>query len=389
MTIVFYCQHVLGLGHFMRSLAIVRALAPHRTVFVTGGPDVPGELPDHVVHERLPVLSMDEEFREILSSSDLDSVKSERTARLFSILERERPDVFVVELYPFGRRSFEFELLPVLGAIRSGDFGGPAVLCSLRDILVEKQDPEKFQSRVIGKLNTLFDGLLIHSDPELFPLDESFPRMPEVAVPVFYTGFVTERPSAGARERVRSQMGLEPDDTLVVASAGGGKVGSELLFATVEAYPLLEAKFRARLQIFTGPFLDEEAYQRLVALSSAHEKISVSRFSGNFLDVLAAADVSLSLAGYNTTMNILASGVPALVWPFAQNREQRTRAERLSNLGALGILEASDLDPGRLATLVNTLLRSGLRPFDGGFRLDGAAESARLIVSRKWRTVNV
>jgi predicted glycosyltransferase len=389
MTIVFYCQHVLGLGHFMRSLSIVRALAPNRTVFVTGGPEVPGDLPAHVVHERLPVLSMDEEFREILSNNDLEAVKSERTARLFSILERERPDVFVVELYPFGRRSFEFELLPVLEAIRRRDFGGPAVLCSLRDILVEKQDPEKFQTRVVGKLNTLFDGLLIHSDPELFPLQESFPRMAEVAVPVAYTGFVTETPTSGARERVRSQLGLGSGDSLIVASAGGGKVGSELLFSAVKAYPLLGAQFRPRLQIFTGPFLDEEAYQRLVALSSAHENISVSRFTSNFLDVLAAADASLSLAGYNTAMNILASGVPALVWPFAQNREQRTRAERLSDLGALGLLEASDLDPARLAILVNTLLRSGLRPSEGGFRLDGAAESARLIASRKWRTVNL
>lgn len=389
MTIVFYCQHVLGLGHFMRSLSIVRALAPHRTVFVTGGPEVPGELPSHVVHERLPVLSMDEEFRDILSDADLETVKSERTARLFSILERERPDVLVVELYPFGRRSFEFELLPVLEAVRRGEFGGPAVLCSLRDILVEKKDPEKFQARVIGKLNTLFDGLLIHSDPELFPLEESFPRVGEIAVPVSYTGFVTERPTPGSRLRIRGQLGLGPDEKLIVASAGGGKVGSELLFSAVRAYPLLKAEYPPRLQIFTGPFLDEDAYQLLLALSLAHENILVSRFSGNFLDVLAAADVSLSLAGYNTTMNILASGVPALVWPFAQNREQRTRAERLSNLGALGLLEASDLEPARLAALVNSLLRSGLRPSEGGFRLDGAAESARLIVSRKWQTVNL
>jgi len=184
-------------------------------------------------------------------------------------------------------------------------------------------------------------------------------------------------------------MGLGPDEKLIVASAGGGKVGSELLFSAVQAYPLLETEYPPCLQIFTGPFLDEDAFQLLLALSLAHENILVSRFSGNFLDVLAAADVSLSLAGYNTTMNILASGVPALVWPFAQNREQRTRAERLSNLGALGLLEASDLEPARLAALVSTLLRSGLRPSEGGFRLDGAAESARLIVSRKWQTVNL
>jgi len=385
MKIVFYCQHVLGLGHLMRSLAIVRALAPHRVVFVTGGPEAPVDLPDHVVLERLPVMSMDEEFSAMLSDGDPEAVKAARAARLEAIMERERPDVFVVELYPFGRRAFEFELVPVLEAIREGAFGRPAVLCSLRDILVEKSNPEKYQSRVIARLNTLFDGLLVHSDPKLFPLEETFPRLAEVSIPVAYTGFVTEMPSPGARERVRREMGLGDSDSLVVASAGGGKVGSELLFAAVKSYPFGNTNNPLRLEIFTGPFLDEEAYKRLGADSSAHERIFVSRFSGRFLDMLAAADASLSLAGYNTTMNVLASGVPALVWPFAQNGEQRSRAERLARLGALGVLDDADLEPARLAELTGELLRRGRKLSPDAFSLDGAGRTASLIATGAWQ----
>ena len=385
MNIVFYCQHVLGLGHYMRSLAIVRALAPNRVVFVTGGPEVPGDLPPHVTHERLPMLAMDEEFSSMLSEDDLETVKERRAARLAEILARERPDVFVVELYPFGRRAFEFELLPALTAIRAGAYGRPVVLSSLRDILVEKADPEKFQTRVIGRLNALFDGLLVHSDPSLFPLEETFPRAGEITVPVAYTGFVTERPSQGARERLRAHLGLGREDRLVVASAGGGKVGSELLFAALAAYPFAREGNPPRLEIFSGPFLDEDAFWRLRAGSCAHENIFVSRFAGNFLDMLAAADASLSLAGYNTTMNVLASGVPALVWPFAQNQEQSMRASRLSEQGLLGVLTPGDLDPAHLAVRVGRLL-DGARPAAGeSLRLDGAGESARLIVSHTWR----
>jgi predicted glycosyltransferase len=381
MNIVFYCQHVLGMGHFMRSLSIVSALAPHRTVFVTGGPDVPGALPAHVVHERLPVMSMDEEFKEMLAGQDLEAAKRERAAMLAAIMERERPDVLVVELYPFGRKAFEFELLPVLKAIRRGAYGRPRVVCSLRDILVEKTDPEKYQSRVVGRLNDYFDALLVHSDPGLFTLEETFPRIAEAKIPVEYTGFVTQMPSPGARQAVRVAMGISPDEKLVVASAGGGKVGSELLFAAVNSYPLLITDNRVRLEIFTGPFLDEEAYQRLLAHSSAHERICVSRFAGNFLDILAAADASLSLAGYNTTMNVLASGVPALVWPFAQNQEQSLRAHRLEGLGALTVIEPGDFEPARLAALVSQLLRGPREAKAPAFRLDGAAQSAQFIVS--------
>lgn len=384
MTVVLYCQHVLGLGHLMRSLAIVRALTGHRVVFVTGGPEAPVELPPHAVREQLPPLAMDEDFSAMVAGGDMEEIKRQRAARLMEIMERERPEVFVVELYPFGRRAFEFELLPVLEACRAGAFGRPRVLCSLRDILVEKKDPEKYQRRVLSRLNALFDGLLVHSVRELFSLEETFPEAASIAVGTAYTGFVTEMPAPGARERVRRAMGLGQGEKLVVASAGGGKVGSELLFSAVKAYPFGNADDPPRLEIFTGPFLDEEAFQRLRADSSAHAGICVSRFSGNFLDILAAADVSLSLAGYNTTMNVLASGVPALVWPFAQNREQRMRALKFRESGLLGLLEEADLAPERLSGLVRPLLAVG-RTRDGDFPgLDGAERSARLITNWPW-----
>jgi len=391
MTIVLYCQHVLGLGHYMRSLAIARAFAPHRVVFVSGGPPVGAALPPHVVEERLPALAMDAEFSGLtVTGAELEALKAQRAARFMAVMERERPEVLLVELYPFGRRAFEFELLPVLEAVRQGRFGATRTVCSLRDILVEKDDPQKYQDRVLARLNTLFDALLVHSDRSLFPLEETFPRAGEIAVPMAYTGFVTPHPSPGARERLRAAQGLGLRDGLVVASAGGGKVGGELLFAMARAWPLLERGEGARLRMFTGPFLDEEAFQRLLAMTSTCPEITVERFAGNFLDWLAAADVSLSLAGYNTTMNILAARVAALVWPFAQNREQRLRAERLAGLGALEVLTPQDFDPPVLAGRVGRLLRAARdlapkaapsRPMARSIGLDGAAETARLITA--------
>jgi predicted glycosyltransferase len=78
-------------------------------------------------------------------------------------------------------------------------------------------------------------------------------------------------------------------------------------------------------------------------------RVDVQRFSPDFLAELAAADLSVSMGGYNTTMNLLAAEVPALVWPFARNREQGMRAGRLARLGALELLGEADLNPSRLA----------------------------------------
>ena len=382
MTIVLYCQHVLGLGHYMRSLAIAGALGPHRVVFVSGGPPVGVALPGHVVEERLPALAMDAEFSGLtVAGEELEALKASRAARFMAVMERERPDVLLVELYPFGRRAFEFELVPVLEGVRRGRFGATRTVCSLRDILVEKADPEKYQGRVLGRLNSLFDALLVHSDQRLFPLEETFPRSGEITIPLAYTGFVTPRPKPGARRAMRAALGLGPAEKLVVASAGGGKVGGELLVALAQAWPLLDAGAPARLRMFTGPFLDEEAFQRLVAMTVAYPEVTVERFAGNFLDWLAAADLSVSLAGYNTTMNILAARVAALVWPFAQNQEQSLRAGRLADLGALELLSPHDFAPSVLAGRAGRLLRAPVVATRQAVGLDGATETARLITA--------
>ena len=90
----------------------------------------------------------------------------------------------------------------------------------------------------------------------------------------------------------------------------------------------------------------------------AREQRAGDTFYSGFFVLSAAADLSVSMGGYNTTMNILASGVPALVWPFGQNREQRLRAERLADLGALRVLEDEDLHPDRLAVIMDQWISS-------------------------------
>jgi hypothetical protein len=48
-------------------------------------------------------------------------------------MEDLQPDLFIVELYPFGRSIFGFELEPLLGDIRAGKFGGskPSAACAI------------------------------------------------------------------------------------------------------------------------------------------------------------------------------------------------------------------------------------------------------------------
>jgi predicted glycosyltransferase len=367
------------MGHLFRSLEICRALSDHEVVLVTGGPQIDTKLPEHVREVRLPDLQMNQEFKGLFSTTKnvaIDQVKKKRQQRLFALFEKERPDLFLVELYPFGRKAFRFELDPILKALHEKKLPSCGVVCSVRDILVEKEDRDKHESRAVKTLNRYFNAVLVHGDPQLVIINETFDHFNEIAIPVDYTGYIAPKPSPGAGERIRQQLKLDEDQILIVASAGGGNVGAPLLTAVMRAFFRLEVKRRCHLEVFTGPFLDQSEYDRLKNHAANH--VRVSRFTADFLSYLAAADLSVSMGGYNTTMNILASGVPALVWPFGQNREQRLRAERLADLGALRVLEDEDLRPDRFAAIIDQWISRSAPPTIH-INLEGAVNTAKWI----------
>ncbi len=380
MKIIFYCQYVLGMGHFFRSLQIARALSDHDVTLVVGGQKVAVNLPGHVRLVRLPVLYMDEKFTQLISGEPgqtVEAVLRQRREMLHDLVGTLCPDLFMVELYPFGRTIFQTELDPLLTKIGAGDFGPVKRVCSLRDVLVEKKDPVEYEERVLGKLNRLFDLLLIHSDGDFLRLDRTFGRVTDIRIPVRYTGFVTRKPKPGAREKIREDRGIRADERLVVASAGGGRTGFPLLYSVAEAFRLLREGRKMRLELFAGPFMDEDAYASLKKFVSSG--VSVRRFTKNLPDYLAAADLSISMAGYNTCMDLLVMQIPALVFPYRRQQEQPIRAEKIEPLLPMKIIGKEDLDPGCMRRHIIGMLDHAPRRKALPLNLEGAADTARFL----------
>ena len=131
------------------------------------------------------------------------------------------------------------------------------------------------------------------------------------------------------------------------------------------------------VQLFTGPFM---AAGNVAQLHQRHDhRMHIDRFAADFPAWLGAADLSLSMAGYNTCMNILATGVRALVHPFDQNREQGLRARLLEDRGLLGVLSTDDLHPSGLADRMLQLLQSPRHDRKCAVDINGAANTARWI----------
>jgi len=383
MRISYYCQHVLGIGHLHRSLEICRTIAAeHDVALILGGPkahiDTGGM---KVLH--LPGLKMDQNFQNMVPYTEgqqLEDVMQERKELLFAHFIHFQPDIFITELYPFGRKAFRFELEPVLAGVQNGSLPACRCYCSVRDILVEKQhDREKFERRVVETLNSYFDGVLIHSDPSVMTLDKTFNRIADITVPLYYTGFVSRSHPSSSVPRIRRKLGLTADTRLIVASIGGGNVGGELLQAVLKAFNLFSTSEKLHLQLFCGPYSSGNLYEEL--LTQCFENISVDIFSDIFPQWLEEADLSISMGGYNSCMNVLTAGIPALIYPFRQNREQEMRVLALEKRSSIRLITTDDLSHKVLKEKIRSMLRCPKAPTE--INLDGARETVQQL--NRWQ----
>lgn len=370
--ILFYCQHSLGMGHLVRSLVLSESLSNDFQVTLLNGGRLPERLkaPPSVEIINLPPLGFDDNGQ-LVSRDRRRSLERAKEVRKKIILEeyrRLRPDVVLIELFPFGRNKFSSELLPLIDEAQKRS----KIVCSVRDILVNtRKNQRHHDERAIKVAELFFDAILVHSDENFARFNESIEKELRITVPIHYTGFVA--PLAGSREPRKN-----PREKNVLVSAGGGLVGEDLFRTAIEAHKILSSQLNIETTIVAGPFLPEKAWQSLRDLAAADEMIRFRRSVPNLRKQMLVADVSVSQCGYNTALDILSTKVPALVVPFGTSEcenEQTVRAKRLEGAGLLRVCENPDAD--LLAREIKKTFE--FRPQSMGLNIDGGKNSSHIV----------
>lgn len=237
--LLLYVQHLLGIGHLVRATRLARAAAEagFEVDFVSGGMPVPqlvgleGALGGGRIVQLPSARSGDEAFSTLLDADGRPVGGAWREARrrlLGRLFDRRRPDVLVLETFPFGRRQMRFELLPLLEQALAAR-PRPLVVSSVRDIVQSRRKPGRAEETA-ALIEQAFDKVLIHGDPSLVRFEESFPLADRLAPRMRYTGYVVDPPVLRAGPE---QIGWGD----VVVSVGGGAVGGALLAAALDARP--------------------------------------------------------------------------------------------------------------------------------------------------------
>lgn len=371
--ILFYVQHLLGIGHLRRAAVLARALADggFDVLMVSGGAPLALELGRARFHQLPPVRARDETLRALarLDGAPIDDAfRANRTRELVSLLQAEAPSIVITEQFPFGRTQLRFELVPLIEAAQALR-PRPLIASSVRDVVRRSVSPQRVAETL--EILTAFDLVLIHADPRIADFAASFAGWDRIARRAVYTGYVAPpNESAHASEAGKDE---------VVVSAGGGAVGAPLLQAALAARrrsPLADRRWR----LLVGSNLS--AIER--ANLEPQDGVVIEPARADFPTLLSNAALSISQAGYNTVVDILRFADRALLVPFstARETEQSDRARLLAARRLATVVPAETLSAENLAFAIERALAGpSLRSFP---RCDvaGAATTVELLRAR-------
>lgn len=361
--VLFHVNHLWGVGHFSRIAAIANAAAEAggAATVLCGNRPLTGRLRPEVKLIELPHLrSPDASYAGLVDANGNPPDAALWQARADIVdahLAEAPPDVVVTETFPFGRRKLSAELLHLIAAAK---LCGAAIVSSIRDLPTPPQDQRRLDECAVRLLDH-YDLVLVHGDPAIIGLQDVWPG--EMPVRVAMTGYVAVQP-----EPVKQRSG-------VIVSAGGGG----------DATAVLAAALSAR----RSGLLPDEPWTFVTGPNAAHLAGALRSEAPANTDILvetpdlprriASARLSISRGGYNTMIETVAAGTPAVIIPHAPpgEPEQETRARLFAAQGLVACLDEAGLTHESLAECC--IQRLSQPQHSAHLDLDGAARSASLL----------
>ncbi len=332
---VFYAINGTGCGHISRQLNIAREMrellhalglgADFHVLTTSEAPQQGWDFPTYKLPSKTVVAEVDTPNEEFASYSTFLNT---------TLVATFRPDILVLDTMPQG--SF-------------GEFQGMRTFARSTAFIRRHTNPVAADHPVYRSHMGLYDLILTPDDPEEA---YRYTTPEEVRHRCVFTGIVHGYRSeeAWSREAVRTHFGVQPHQTLMYISAGGGgdKRAETDLTRLIDAASADPSHF---VLVGYGPlYRGRKRYaSNIVPLTDP----DVRQYFGGL-------DLAISAAGYNTYEELLAAGVPTAF--FGQVKGMDCQDERVQ----IGVKngwnrELCEFDPVSIQEEINALKRSDIQ----------------------------
>lgn len=393
MKVLMYSPDSIGLGHMRRNSSIASELVrlqPGMSValLIGSGAGAFFSVPRGIDTIKLPSIQKVAADRWEARSLNLTAqeTSSLRAGIIRNVISTLRPDVFLVDHMPMGVCG---DLVPALQTIKHRRMSTRTVL-GLRDILDE---PETIRKRwaAHGQYDFIaehFDHVLIYGDESVYPSAKHYGLIDCCPGGVEYVGYVCSAVDSGRDTRgdaaavagLNGLNGATPDQRIIVAAGGGGHDAFPMLSAVIGGLKRLDHDATIRSVVVAGPLMPEEDRSKLVEQAAGLMRTTVLPWTSDLMDYLAAADVSVVMAGYNSSLEALSTRSRVIMAPRpGPSAEQRMRADMLARKGHVTCIPPEALSPETMTDALRAALREPSRT-PASDLLSGGAAAARSLV---------
>lgn len=333
-------------------------------------------LPPRLDLVKLPALSKrsDGRYQARAMPLSLGEIIAWREQMILQAVQAFEPDLVLVDKTPAGVSG---ELMRSLIYLKSRRPQTRLVL-GMRDI---EDDPAttlaEWEAADSVRLHKeVYDAILYYGERRVFDPVREYEMSPEAASKMIECGYLGQKPRVRSREIVRRELGAD-GRPLIVVTAGGGGDGYPLIKNYLELANTSPAFKDIYSLVVTGPLMALNK-REVLEQSARSDHVTLSEFTPDFLSYLSAADLVVSMAGYNTVCEILSYGARSVMVPRVRPRtEQAIRATRLAQLGLTSVLMPDELTLPNLEAAISEALHRPPPIVD--LDLDGLGRASRAI----------
>ncbi len=376
-NILMYSHDTYGLGHIRRTMAIAsHLLGPRINILILTGSPIAGRFSfgERIDFVRIPgmIKKTNDEYLPMSIKINPRHALDIRKNIITATAKTFQPHLFIVDKEPLGLKK---EVLPTLQWLRRCRPDTRTIL-GLRDIMDDAETVKKDwrEKKVYDHLEKLYSEIWIYGIQDFYDPIEEYAISDAISRKIHFTGYIPRKiPGKDAVNKIKKELGLKSPEKLVVVTTGGGGDGYRVMdtyLATLESFSN-QPPFKSVL--ITGPFMPKEE-RRDVFKRARRLGVRTYHFYRQMEKIFSAADIVVSMGGYNTLCEILGQGTISLVIPRETPRqEQIIRARAFHRQNLVDYISWSDFSADRLGQKLFDLLENP-KPYHEAisrFRLTG------------------
>lgn len=188
---------------------------------------------------------------------------------------------------------------------------------------------EKSIRRFIIEITKSCKKIMIPDIPGVIEVPEELKNKTEYIGPLLHY----DSDEIGTKEELRQKYNIGIDEKILVVTIGGSKFGKILIKNICDISKDINAD---KIIVFAGLEVDLSSFE------NKDSKIILNEFTNNLVEWMKLSDLTITLAGHTTSMELLSIKQPNIMVPISNHVEQEKNSRRMQKTGITKVVEINN-----------------------------------------------